>query len=132
MQIKLTTDNGVTTLEVIEHRVICRTYHFMANGEGDFKRQVLNFIEELSQSSLQFKGKHKQLLKALSVTDSRFEDDYKSFYPKGGIRRNAGRKQGSTSTTPRTERTERFTMAITQEEKEFLIQQLTKFREKLA
>lgn len=46
----------------------------------------------------------------------------------GGRRNNAGRKVGSLQKTPKTDRTERFTMAITKEEKEFLIKSLETFR----
>lgn len=48
----------------------------------------------------------------------------------GGRRNNAGRKVGSLQKTPKTDRTERFTMAITKEEKEFLIKSLETFRKK--
>lgn len=46
----------------------------------------------------------------------------------GGRRNNAGRKVGSLQKTPKTDRTERFTMAITKEEKEFLIKTLEEYR----
>lgn len=48
----------------------------------------------------------------------------------GGRRNNAGRKVGSLQKTPKTDRTERFTMAITKEEKEFLIKSLKEYRNK--
>lgn len=46
----------------------------------------------------------------------------------GGKRANAGRKTGSTQKTPKTNKTEYLGLALTQEEKEFLKQQLLKFR----
>jgi len=48
----------------------------------------------------------------------------------GGSRNNAGRKIGSLKKTPKTDRTERFTMAITKDEKEFLIKSLEEYRSK--
>ena len=48
----------------------------------------------------------------------------------GGSRNNAGRKVGSLKKTPKTDRTERFTMAITKDEKEFLIKSLEEYRSK--
>lgn len=62
----------------------------------------------------------KEILKAWAKTDSQIKEYYKTLDKRGGSRQGSGRKVGSKNTTPKTERTERFTNAITKEEKEYL------------
>ena len=62
--------------------------------------------------------------------DAQIQEYYKTLDQRGGIRQGSGRKVGTKNTTPKTERTERFTQAITKQEKEFLTQQLKEFRER--
>lgn len=84
------------------------------------KEQVIeNFLNS-------FQGRDytkKEVLKAYAKVDSYFKDVYKEQFPHGGSRSGVGRKKGST-----TERTERFTQAITPEEKAFLSEKLLEFR----
>ena len=72
----------------------------------------------------------KEILKTWAKTDSQIKEYYKTLDKRGGSRQGSGRKAGSKNTTPKTERTERFTQAITKQEKEFLTQQLKEFRER--
>lgn len=72
-------------------------------------------------------GQHytkKEVLKAYSKIDPYFKDVYKEQFPHGGSRSGVGRKKGSKTSN----RTERFTQAITPEEKAFLTQKLEEFR----
>lgn len=62
----------------------------------------------------------KEILKTWAKTDPQIKEYYKTLDKRGGSRQGSGRKAGSKNTTPKTERTERFTNAITKEEKEYL------------
>ena len=89
----------------------------------------LNILEEYNQKICFPKIERKEVLKAWAKIDEQIAEYYKKEYPHGGARANGGRPKGSIKTTPKTERTERFTQAITKQEKEFLTQQLKEFRE---
>ena len=90
----------------------------------------LNILEEYNQKIGFAKIERKEVLKAWAKVDEQIAEYYKKEYPHGGARANGGRPKGSIKTTPKTERTERFTQAITKQEKEFLTQQLKEFRER--
>jgi len=90
----------------------------------------LNVLEEYNQRFGFTKIERKEVLKAWAKVDEQIAEYYKKEYPHGGARANGGRPKGSIKTTPKTERTERFTQAITKQEKEFLTQQLKEFRER--
>ena len=131
MKVQFKKDNNILTIEIVVHRVIVRTYHIMCNSEASEIRQVLRFIREESElGRLYFKGKHKELLKACAEADKRYEPYYKDLYSRGGYRKNAGRKIGSLQSGAKSERTARFTMAITEEEKEYLTKTLMEYRAK--
>lgn len=89
----------------------------------------LNILEEYNKRNGFTKIERKEVLKAWAKVDKQIAEYYKKEYPHGGARANGGRPKGSIKTTPKTERTERFTQAITKQEKEFLTQQLKEFRE---
>lgn len=90
----------------------------------------LNILEEYNKKNGFTKIERKEVLKAWAKVDEQIAEYYKKEYPHGGARANGGRPKGSIKTTPKTERTERFTQAITKQEKEFLTQQLKEFRER--
>lgn len=90
----------------------------------------LNILEEYNKRNGFTKIERKEVLKAWAKVDEQIAEYYKKEYPHGGARANGGRPKGSIKTTPKTERTERFTQAITKQEKEFLTQQLKEFRER--
>lgn len=80
----------------------------------------LNILEEYNKRNGFTKIERKEVLKAWAKVDEQIAEYYKKEYPHGGARANGGRPKGSIKTTPKTERTERFTNAITKEEKEYL------------
>ena len=90
----------------------------------------LNILEEYNKRNGFTKIERKEVLKAWAKVDEQIAEYYKKEYPHGGARANGGRPKGSIKTTPKTERTERFTQAITKQDKEFLTQQLKEFRER--
>jgi len=65
----------------------------------------------------------KEVLKADAKIDKYFKDVYKEKYPRGGYR-GGGRPKGS-----RTDKTERLNLAVTPDEKAFLIKALEDYRE---
>lgn len=71
----------------------------------------------------------KEVLKAFAKVDKAVAEYYKKEYPKGGKRANSGRKYGSYQDGKKSERTERFTQAITLREKVYLLQKLKEFRQ---
>lgn len=89
----------------------------------------LNLIEEYLQTVNPIYTR-KEILKTWGKIDAQIQEYYKTLDQRGGSRQGSGRKAGSKNTTPKTERTERFTQAITKQEKEFLTQQLKEFRER--
>lgn len=89
----------------------------------------LNLIEEYLQTVNPIYTR-KEILKTWGKIDAQIQEYYKTLDQRGGRRQGSGRKVGTKNTTPKTERTERFTQAITKQEKEFLTQQLKEFRER--
>lgn len=89
----------------------------------------LNIIDEYLQTPNPIYTR-KEILKTWGKIDTQVQEYYKTLDQRGGSRQGSGRKVGSKKTTPKTERTERFTQAITKQEKEFLTQQLKEFRER--
>ena len=86
---------------------------------------VDEFIE--NQKGLR-RFERKEVLKAFAKVDKAVAEYYKKEYPKGGKRENSGRKYGSYQDGKKSERTERFTQAITKKENEFLKEVLTYYR----
>lgn len=111
---------------VLEHRAI----QFHRHYDDATLKSKLKFVEEfLSDMHAKIKNyTRKDVLKDFAKTDEAIAEQYKREFPKGGYRKNAGRKVGSYSNGTKSNRTEQFTMAITKEEKEFLKRQLLKFR----
>lgn len=100
--------------------------------EKETFEEKLVFVEEFLQSP-HARFTHitkKEILLAFAKIDNEVAEYYRQLYPRGGSRKNAGRKQGSIQKAPKSDRTERFTLAITQQEKEFLIKQLELYRQK--
>ena len=89
----------------------------------------LNIINEYLQTVNPIYTR-KEILKTWGKIDAQIQEYYKTLDQRGGSRQGSGRKVGTKNTTPKTERTERFTQAITKQEKEFLMQQLKEFRER--
>ena len=89
----------------------------------------LNLIDEYLQTPNPIYTR-KEILKTWGKIDTQVQEYYKTLDQRGGSRQGSGRKVGTKNTTPKTERTERFTQAITKQEKEFLTQQLKEFRER--
>lgn len=106
-------------VEFYEHRCC-----FFTSELDSTKKNVLsaklNVLEEYKQKKGFTKIERKEVLKAWAKVDEQIAEYYKKEYPHGGARTNGGRPKGSIKTTPKTERTERFTNAITKEEKEYL------------
>lgn len=114
MQIYEHEDEYLITVEFVIHRAIVATYHILKafhRTETAVFAKKKQIIEEITHR-LYFKGKEKEIIKAWSKIDSRFEELYKILYPRGGYRKNSGRPQGT-----RTKRTERLNQTITPEEK---------------
>lgn len=122
MKIEETKDGNISCIEIIEHRAVIKTFTLMYNSENDRYNQLCKFIEELSTNTIHFRGEQKKLIKAFGEIDDRFKELYKELYPHGGWRK-GGRPKGS-----RTERTERLNLALTPEEKEFLLKSLEDYR----
>ena len=120
---ELKLENNQSRIEVMEHRATIKTFTLMYSSESDKYNQICKFIEELNENrNGHFYGKQKELIKAFGEIDDRFKELYKELYPHGGWRK-GGRPKGS-----RTERTERLNLAVTPEEKEFLLKTLEDYR----
>ena len=122
MKIEEIKDGNISIIHIIVHRAIVKTYSIMYNSENDRFNQICKYIEELSTSTILFRGEQKKLIKAFGEIDERFKKLYNELYPRGGYR-NGGRPKGS-----RTDKTERINLAVTPEEKEFLIEALKNYR----
>ena len=122
MKIEEIKDGNISRINIYEHRAIVKSYSIMYSSENDRYNQLCNFIEELSTSTILFRGEQKKLIKAFGEIDDRFKELYNELYPHGGWRK-GGRPKGS-----RTERTERLNLAVTPEEKEFLLKTLEDYR----
>lgn len=127
MQIIEHEDEISIRIEFYIHRVIHKTKHIIKamfnHSNNAIFNHKLKIVEELDESDFQLKGRKKEIIKAWSKVDERFVAIYKDLYPRGGVRKNAGRPQGS-----RTDKTERLEYAITKEEKEYLIECLETYR----
>ena len=126
MKFRIYEADGYTYYCIDEHRAEIFRYNIGYGGLSD----KLNLVDEfLKTEHAKFKKyTQKDVLKDFSKTDKQIANYYKTLYPRGGSRKNAGRKVGSYQAGIKSGRTERFTKAITQEEKEFLTRQLAKFR----
>lgn len=113
---------------VDEHRA--EVFRFVMDDET-FENK-LKFVDEfLKTTHAKFKKyTQKRVLLDFSKSDDEIKKYYKSLDNRGGNREGSGRKAGSKKTTPKTDRTARFTMAITQKEKEYLIEQLKLYRQR--
>lgn len=126
MKIEIEQINNQYRYSVLEHRAIQFHRHY---DDTNFETK-LKFVEEfLDSTHAKFKRyTRRDVLKDFAKTDEAIAEQYKREFPKGGYRKNAGRKIGSFANGTKSNRTEQFTMAITKEEKEFLKRQLLKFR----
>lgn len=126
MKIEIEQIDNQYRYSVLEHRAI----QFHRHYDDTSLETKLKFVEEfLDSTHAKFKQyTRREVLRDFAKTDEAIAEQYKQEFPKGGYRKNAGRKVGSYSNGARSNRTEQFTMAITKEEKEFLKRQLLKFR----
>ncbi len=126
--LKFENDNGEKRIQILfeHHRTVIFSSEIGEQEENnlDIKLKViddyLNTIDPIYTK--------KEILKTWAKIDEQMRLVYKKLDNRGGSREGAGRKAGSKKTTPKSDRTERFTMAITAEEKEFLIEQLERYR----
>lgn len=122
MKIEEIKDGNISRINIYEHRACVKSYSIMYNSENDRYNQICKFIEELDECTILFRGKQKELIKAFAQIDERFKDLYNDLYPRGGYR-GGGRPKGS-----RTDKTERLNLAVTPDEKAFLIKALEDYR----
>lgn len=122
MKIEEIKDGNFSRINIIEHRAIVKSYSIMYNSENDRYNQLCKYIEELNESSVHFRGKQKELIKAFGEIDEKFKELYKELYPHGGWRK-GGRPKGS-----KTEKTERLNLAVTPEEKAAVLVFLDNYR----
>ena len=124
MKINEIVNDNFCRIEIIEHKAVVKTFHFMFTSENDKYRQTCKFIEEISENkSGDFYGKQKELIKAYGEIDERFKDLYKELYPHGGWR-NGGRPKGS-----RTDKTTMLKVRITPDEEKYLLEKLQEYRQ---
>jgi len=118
---EFTNDNGQSRVRVefCEHKRCFFTSELDATEKNVLSAKI-NILEEYNQKIGFTKIGRKDVLKAWAKVDEQIAEYYKKEYPHGGARANGGRPKGSTNTTPKSERTERFTNAITKDEKEYL------------
>ena len=126
MKIEIEQINNQYRYSVLEHRAIQFHRHY---DDTNFETK-LKFVEEfLDSTHAKFKQyTRRDVLKDFAKTDEAIAEQYKREFPKGGYRKNAGRKVGSFATGVRSNRTEQFSMAITKEEKQYLTYCLEWFR----
>ncbi len=105
---------------------------FRAKISKDNLKNQIKIVKDFMQTEhAKFKNyTEKEVLLAFSKIAIEIAECYKKKFPKGGYRKNSGRKKGSLSNGIKSARTARFTRAITEEEKIFLENQLEKFRAK--
>ena len=117
---EFTNDNGRNRVMIIfnHHKTAIFTTEIDATKKNVLATK-LKVIEEYLQTFNPIYTE-KEILKTWAKTDSQIKEYYKTLDKRGGSRQGSGRKVGSKNTTPKTERTERFTNAITKEEKEYL------------
>ena len=121
-------ENGELVYYVSEHRAIVFDYKM----PDETLETKLKFVDEFLKSEhAKFKKyEKKKVLLDFGKFDAEISEYYKKLYPKGGFRENSGRKTGWVKTAPKSDRTARFTMAITEEEKLFLIDALERYRKR--
>lgn len=112
---------------VDEHRA--EVFRFAMDDET-FENK-LKFVDEFLKSvHAKFKKyTKKRVLLDFSKSDDEIKKYYKSLDNRGGRREGSGRKVGSYANGVKSDRTEQFTMAISKEEKAFLIKQLLEYRQ---
>lgn len=117
---EFTNDNGRNRVMIMfnHHKTAIFTTEIDATKKNVLATK-LKVIEEYLQTFNPIYTE-KEILKTWAKTDSQIKEYYKTLDKRGGSRQGSGRKVGSKNTTPKTERTERFTNAITKEEKEYL------------
>lgn len=117
---EFTNDNGRNRVMIMfnHHKTAIFTTEIDATKKNVLATK-LKVIEEYLQTFNPIYTE-KEILKTWAKTDSQIKEYYKTLDKRGGSRQGSGRKAGSKNTTPKTERTERFTNAITKEEKEYL------------
>ena len=116
---KLLADVNTDECEFSVEEIIAEIKNEKSNTE---KLPKENFESEdfVAPKKEKSKVSEKEILKTWAKTDSQIKEYYKTLDKRGGSRQGSGRKVGSKNTTPKAERTERFTNAITKEEKEYL------------
>lgn len=122
--------NGRQKIKIMfeHHKSVIFSSEFEDINKNDLATK-LNIIDEYLQTPNPIYTR-KEILKTWGKIDTQVQEYYKTLDQRGGSRQGSGRKAGSKNTTPKTDRTERFTQAITKQEKEFLTQQLKEFRER--
>lgn len=125
-------DNGEKRIKIMfeHHRAVIFTGEIGAE-EKEHLHAKLNVIKEYLNTFNPIYTE-KEILKTWAKIDEQIKAVYKSLDNRGGSREGSGRKAGSKKTTPKSDRTARFTMAITQKEKEYLIDQLERYRRRHA
>lgn len=111
-----------------EHRAMIFDFEIIDGTLEEKLKLVDEFLESTHARVSTKPYTKKEVLLAFAKFDDKVAEYYKKQYPRGGSRENAGRKQGSTQTKPKSQRTERFTQALTKEENEFLKEVLLYYR----
>ncbi len=125
---KFENENGEKRIMITfeHHRAVIFTREIGEEKENQLNEK-LKIIDEYLNTTNPIYTK-KEILKIWAKIDEQMKPVYKELDNRGGVREGSGRKIGSKKTTPKSDRTERFTMAITAEEKKFLTDQLEQYR----
>lgn len=125
--LKFENENGEKRIKITfeHHRAVIFTSEI---GEEENQVNVKLKIIDDYLSTINPIYTKKEILKTWAKIDEQMKLVYKELDNRGGVREGSGRKAGSKKTTPKSDRTERFTMAITAEEKKYLINQLEQYR----
>lgn len=121
-------DNGEKRIKIMfeHHRAVIFTSEIGAE-EKEHLHAKLKVIDDYLATFSPIYTK-KEILKTWAKIDEQMKIVYKQLDNRGGSREGSGRKAGSKKTTPKSDRTARFTMAITETEKEYLIDKLKRYR----
>jgi hypothetical protein len=136
---KLEKSHGMQKATIYYDKALKSPYLVVIGNNTFIEANTFASAEDVLSNIINVELKHKFSLEEITDIKSYSKIDEKTnaevfakwgIKAHGGSRNNAGRKVGSLQKTPKTDRTERFTMAITKEEKEFLIQSLKEYRKK--
>lgn len=127
MKIVIEQNGNKYSYSVLEHRA---TQFFKCYDDENLETK-LKFVEDFLNGTHAKLKKYtrRDVLKDFAKIDEQIAEYYKKEYPKGGYRKNAGRKVGSYVGGVKSKRTEQFSLAITKEEKEYLSECLKRYRE---